>query len=160
MNIFVLDWDAEICASYHCDKHICKMIIETAQILSSVHWMNNQEAPYKLTHKNHPCCVWARDSLSNYRWLTQLGIELCKEYTNRYKRIHQVQSAIEWLMGNEPQIIDIGFTSPPQAMPEQYKGDDAVEAYRRYYLGEKIRFARWKHSEIPLWFMEGQNNER
>jgi hypothetical protein len=32
MNIFYLDEDPKICAQYHCDKHVVKMIIEYAQL--------------------------------------------------------------------------------------------------------------------------------
>lgn len=37
MNIFFLDKDPKICAQYHCDKHVVKMIVELAQLLSTVH---------------------------------------------------------------------------------------------------------------------------
>ena len=38
MNIFVLDEDPIKAAAYHCNKHVVKMIIECAQMLSTVHW--------------------------------------------------------------------------------------------------------------------------
>ena len=37
MNIFYLHENPEICAEYHCDKHVVKMILETAQMLSTAH---------------------------------------------------------------------------------------------------------------------------
>lgn len=160
MNVFFLDRDPKACAYHHCDKHVVKMILESAQILSSVHWSSGGEAPYRLTHENHPCCKWARASLSNYRWLVHLALELCYEYTFRYNKIHKTQAKIEWLADNEPLIEDIGFTEPPQAMPEEYQGEDSVEAYRRYYIGEKSYFAKWSHSEAPTWFLKGRYNER
>ena len=76
MNIFFLDWDVRKCAQEHLDKHCVKMILEYAQILCSVHHMTEQvteQVPYKLAHKNHPCCVWARNSMSNYLYLCELG---------------------------------------------------------------------------------------
>jgi hypothetical protein len=118
-----------------------------------------QEAPYKLTHKNHPSCIWARSSLSNYRWLVKLAKELCREYTKRYKKTHKTEEKIDWLMKNEPSIPDMGFIEPPQAMPEQYYREDSVEAYRGYYIGEKVSFAKWKNSEIPYWFVKREINE-
>ena len=39
MNIFILDKDLQIAAQMLCDKHIPKMIIESAQMLSTVHRM-------------------------------------------------------------------------------------------------------------------------
>ena len=87
MNIFFLDFDTNKCAEYHCDKHVVKMILETAQLLCGVHHMviherlSNDQVPYKLSHKNHPCAIWTRESLSNYLYLCDLGLELCKEET-------------------------------------------------------------------------------
>ena len=72
MNIFVLDEDVEKCAEYHCDKHVIKMILESAQMMSAVVRLNGHDTGYKLTHKNHPCTIWARKSLSNYIWLKSL----------------------------------------------------------------------------------------
>lgn len=69
MNIFILDTNPKIAAQYHVDKHVVKMILETAQLLCSAHWLNGSEAPYKLTHKNHPCAIWTRECVENYNWL-------------------------------------------------------------------------------------------
>lgn len=159
MNIFFLDYNTKKCAEYHCDKHVVKMILETAQLLCGVHHTTNQvsdEVPYKLSHKNHPCAIWARESLSNYLYLCDLGLELCKEYTYRYGKRHKSQQVIEWCMINKPQIPDIDFTTPPKAMPDEYKVIDVVESYRNYYMGAKKNFAVWKNRDIPEWF---SNNE-
>ena len=159
MNIFFLDYNTKKCAEYHCDKHVVKMILETAQLLCGVHHTTNQvsdEVPYKLSHKNHPCAIWARESLSNYLYLCDLGLELCKEYTYRYGKRHKSQQVIEWCMINKPQIPDIDFTTPPKAMPDEYKVIDVVESYRNYYMGAKKDFAVWKNRNIPEWF---SNNE-
>ena len=37
MNIFYLHKDPQQCARLHCDKHVVKMIIEYAQLLSTTH---------------------------------------------------------------------------------------------------------------------------
>ena len=155
MNIFVLDWDVKKCAQYHNDKHVVKMILETAQLLCGVHHMTHQvthQVPYKLSHKNHPCSIWARESLTNYLWLCELGLELSKEYTYRYGKRHKSQDVIEWCIVNKPQIPDKGFTEPAKAMPEQYKVKSVVESYRNYYNGEKVSFSKWKNRKIPNWF--------
>ena len=152
MNIFFLDFDTKKCAEYHCDKHVVKMILETAQLLCSAHWVIGSEAPYKLSHKNHPCSIWVRESLSNYLYLCDLGLELCEEYTYRYGKRHKSQDVIEWCLTNKPNISDTEFTEPPKAMPDEYKVNNVVESYRNYYIGAKKDFAKWKNRNIPEWF--------
>ena len=156
MNIFVLDWDVKKCAMYHNDKHVVKMILETAQLLCGVHHMTespSENVPYKLSHKNHPCSIWARESMDNYLWLCELGMELCAEYTFRYGKRHKSQQVIEWCIDNRPNIPEEGFTVPAKAMPDQYKVEDVVQSYRNYYLGEKKSFCNWKNRSIPSWFL-------
>lgn len=94
MNIFYLDSNPTLCAKYHNDKHVVKMILETAQLLCGVHWVTGKEAPYKLSHKNHPCSIWVRSSLENYLWLCELGLELCDEYTYRYGKKQDRKSVV------------------------------------------------------------------
>jgi hypothetical protein len=156
MNIFFLDLDTKKCAEYHCDKHVVKMILETAQLLCGVHHVIGNDTipiPYKLSHKNHPCAIWSRESLPNYLYLCDFGLELCKEYTYRYGRRHKSQDVIEWCLINKPNISDTEFTEPPKAMPDEYKVDSVVESYRNYYIGAKKDFAKWKNREIPEWFL-------
>jgi hypothetical protein len=158
MNIFVLDWDVKKCAEYHNDKHVVKMILETAQLLCGVHHIvnkDNTDIPYKLSHKNHPCSIWARESLTNYLWLCELGLELCKEYTYRYGKRHKSLDVIEWCVVNKPNILDKDLTEPAKAMPEKYKVKSVVESYRNYYLGDKAYFSKWKNRETPEWFNQG-----
>jgi hypothetical protein len=154
MNIFFLDYDVKKCAMFHNNRHCIKMILETAQLLCGVHWVIGKEAPYKLSHKNHPCSIWARKSLSNYLYLCELGLELCKEYTYRYGKRHKSQDVIEWCLINKPNIPDIGFTEPAKAMPDEYKVKSVVESYRNYYMGAKSGLAVWKNREKPEWFKE------
>jgi hypothetical protein len=152
MNIFFLDFDTTKCAKYHCDKHVVKMVLETAQLLCGSHWVIGSEAPYKLSHKNHPCAIWVRESLSNYLYLCDLGLELCKEYTFRYGKTHKSQSIIEWCMENKLNVADKGFTEPPKAMPDEYKVIDVIQSYRNYYIKEKSKFTTWKNRQTPEWF--------
>ena len=153
MNIFVLDKDPKTCAVYHNDKHVVKMILETAQLLCGVHWVNGGEAPYKLSHKNHPSAIWARECVENYIWLCDLGLELCNEYTYRYDKRHKSQDIIEWCLLNVPNISEKGDITPfALAMPDECKVGDAVASYRVYYMVEKRGFAVWKNRETPEWF--------
>ena len=157
MNIFYLDEDPKICAQYHCDKHLIKMILESCQLLCTAHWMTGGEAPYKKTHFNHPSNKWARESLSNYVWLCDLGMELCKEYTHRYGRLHLTQEKLEHLLKYAPKNIPFASEADvkglPLAMPDDVKGESVVNSYRRYYNKYKIDFAKYTNREEPTWLL-------
>ena len=152
MNIFVLDDDIEICAQYHVDKHVVKMILESAQLLSSAVRLSGIDAGYRLTHQNHPCSIWVRESLSNWIWLRDLSNALNAEYRYRYDKDinHKSYDVIETLP--EPNIEDLGLTPFRLAMPDDYKTDSAVESYRIYYMNDKRDIATWKNREIPHWW--------
>ena len=153
MNIFFLDFDVKKCAEYHCDKHVVKMILETAQLLCSAHHVTGGTAQYKLSHKNHPCAIWVRSSLSNYLYLCELGLALGEEYTYRYGKKHKSVEVIEWCLVNRPNIHDVDFTTPPLAMGDEYKiGNDVIESYRNYYKGAKSGIVSWKNREVPKWY--------
>jgi hypothetical protein len=122
------------------------MIIETAQMLYSAHWVLNPEklppTAYKLAHKNHPCSIWVRASLTNYLWLASLGCWLCKEYSHRYgkEKIHKTEQHIAWLFQNPPSgIPNIEMTTPNQAMPDEYKQDNPILAYQTFYRESKLK---------------------
>ena len=151
MNIFVLDKNVEKCAEYHCDKHVIKMILESAQMMSAVVRLSGYDTGYKLTHKNHPCTIWARKSLSNYKWLFKLATALNIEYRYRYNKEinHKSYDLIKTLP--MPKILDIGLTPFAQAMPEQYRNKNAVKAYRDYYINEKSDFLKWTKRKTPKW---------
>ena len=146
MNIFYLHDNPKVCSQYHVDKHVVKMILETAQLLSTAHWLSGGEGPYRATHKNHPSAIWARSNKSNYRWLCELGMELCKEYTYRYGKIHKTQQHLEWLSTNIP---NGKFTQPTLAMPDQYKSDNHIDSYRLYYIKDKSHLHSWKNRKTP-----------
>lgn len=146
MNIFVLDQDPVRAAQYHCDKHVNKMILESAQMLSTA-----LGCGYKPTHKNHPCTLWAGYSKQNAEWLVALATGLNEEYRKRYnKRVDHksmgVIKEIAWLSGALP---DVGLTPFAQAMPENFKSEDAVASYRNYYHAKE--FATWR-CETPFWW--------
>ncbi len=182
MNIFVLDTDPAVSATYHCDKHVCKMILEAGQMLCAAHWIGwleyfgkdltsfklqrdakeflRQEVPsvfqppWSLTHANHPCSVWTRETLGNYSWHSELGIALCKEYEKRYGRIHKSYTVHKWLSKNQPPRINEGEKTPfVVCMKEEFKiSSNPVECYREYYIKDKVRFAKWKKGNIPEWW--------
>jgi hypothetical protein len=155
MNIFVLDNNLKKCAEYHCDKHVCKMLIEYAQLLCSVYYytdeQDNIENIYKLAHKNHPCTIWVRQSLSNWLWLWELGLFLYKEYKYRYNKIHKSGELI--LNLPIPNLKNIGLTKQPQCMDDIYKKEFVIEAYRNYYNEAKKKLFSWKNRKIPEWII-------
>ena len=165
MNIFFLHINPEECVKMHINKHVVKMILESIQLLCSVHhfYPSGKEIKImKLTHKNHPSAIWTRESLSNYNWLLDLTKELCKEYTYRYGKVHKSEKEyLQILDENTPNIPDIGLTTPKQAMPDTYKIntsniEDSIEAYRQYYFFEKSHIFNWKKRDIPEWIIEYQ----
>lgn len=152
MNIFVVDKDPVIAAQSLCDKHIVKMPVESAQMLSAAMILTGAvvDGLYKVTHRNHQCNVWARETKSNFNWLKMHGIALCEEYTRRYGRIHKSQSVIEKTFCDS---IPQGELTPfALCMPDKYKTNNPVESYRQFYIAEKAYMAVWKYSEQPSWF--------
>lgn len=180
MNIFYLDHNPQTCAIYHADKHVVKMILEYSQLLSTAHrvldgrqgidtvngrhykrWIMEEPVNsllYKSTHVNHPSAIWCRDSAENYIWLSSLLVEVCKEYTYRYGKVHKAEEdgIVEWLVNNVPKkISNKPFTEPTPAMPDEYKDPkDSVDSYRTYYICEKYYLFSWTKRETPPWIKE------
>ena len=192
MNIFYLHDDPKTCAEMHCDKHTVKMIIEYAQLMSTAHrvldgeeyidttsngrkikrWrMKDQEwetGLMKASHINHPSNIWTRSNNNNYMWLYYMWRALCLEYTHRYGKHHACEK-YAGLIQNIPKNIPLEYnkTEPPPAMPDYCKvPGNSIASYHKYYINEKVRFAKWKNREVPLWFREGalqrmvEENER
>lgn len=165
MNIFVLSWIIENCVKYHCDKHVVKMILETAQLLSTCqHVVNPIEAEkwvsekqiYKKTHQNHPSSLWVRECRENYVWLCHFGLALCKEYAFRYDKQpsdHKCYAILKFLSSQiPPQLAPKGtITQFKMAMPDEYKTTDPIFSYRLYYLNEKSRMLVWRKRDPPKW---------
>ena len=141
MNIFYLSHCPEKAAQYQYNKHVVKMILETAQLLCTAHIILDGEAadvPYKATHKNHPSAVWVRESAENYMWAYEHMIALGKEYTKRYGKTHLTILKCRDVLYTFPKAIDYqAFVQPPQCMPDEYKSDCSVDAYWNYYENEK-----------------------
>jgi len=180
MNIFILDNSPVKSAQYQADKHVVKMILETAQMLSTVHrvldgseykapsksgktmrkaWRldtPNENILYSVTHLNHPCTQWAMQSSSNYQWLYDHFVALCDEYTYRYGKTHMTDTKLRDALSMLPKHIPIGQPTPfVQAMPEDVKNADPVTAYRNYYIQYKNNIVTWnKTRPQPTWYKE------
>lgn len=186
MNIFYLDNDPVKAAKMHCDKHVVKMIIEYAQLMSTAHRMidgemylgktangrnikrwrlpdEREDILYKASHINHPSSIWVRKSNNNYNWLYALFIALCDEYTYRYGKVHQTDATLRMALKMPPKGIPVGYLYPvPQAMPDDAKMRDPLDAYRNYYIKYKRDFAKWTKRSVPEWFeqLNTRNNMR
>ena len=158
MNIFYVNRNAKIAAQEMCDKHVVKMILESAQMLSTAHRVldgdeyANSVGLYKMAHKNHPSTKWVRQSYQHYKWLYDHMVALMQEYTYRYGKHHATERLLVPLR-EYPQAIPVsGFVDPPQCMPDHCKGEDAVLSYQTYYILEKSDFATYKRRQMPEWF--------
>lgn len=147
MNIFVLDTDPKLAAQYHCDKHVVKMILESAQMLSTAVGQG-----YKPTHTTHPCTLWVKASRSNAEWLIELATHLNVEWQNRYRHTNNHKSYIVIASISEyiSKLPQLGLTPFAQAMPIEYQQEDPVDAYRAYYK-TKRDIATWKNGK-PYWW--------
>ena len=149
MNIFVLDLNHTLCAQSHNDRHVSKMILESAQLLCTCLRSCGIEYGYKLFNPNHPCNKWVRHSYSNFIWLRSLALELGREFTHRYGTTHKSIEVIT--QAPNPTISDLGLTPFAQALPEQYRHTDAVQAYRAYYRGDKYDLLTYTNRQPPEW---------
>jgi len=155
MNIYVLSRDVAEAARYHVDRHVAKMIVESAQILCTVLYDTGVSAPYRPTHRHHPAVRWAQASLANWRWSRALALALNDEYRYRFRRPHDHRSAIVIRSLPEPDLPDRGLTPFAQIMPEPNRRDDPVAAYRAFYAAEKAHLARWTRRPVPEWWPTG-----
>ena len=176
MNIFYLHEDPIQNAKWHIDKHIVKMPIEYAQLMSTAHrlldgemyigktaigrnikrWRLHDEREdilYKASHINHPSAIWVRESIENYFEMYKLYMAVLSEFTNRYGKIHGSSKPSIALIRPPSNIPMVKGTQLPQCMPEICKvKNNPILAYRNYYIVEKNSFASWKNREIPEWF--------
>ena len=180
MNMFYLSTSPQECAEWSVNSHCVKMILESAQLLSTAHrlldgaeytdktktgrnvkrwclpdWRDDKI--YTATHMNHPCAVWCRETSSNYRWLHGLLIEYCKEYTFRYGKTHVIdRSGLLSDLSMLPKNIHIdGFLTPPSCMDTKYIiSEDPIINYRNYYKYGKAHLHKWKERQPPYWILD------
>lgn len=183
MNIFVLDLDPVKAAQLQCDKHVVKMIVESAQMLSTAHrildgdvflgpsksglrtvkqWRHPDpeldHKLYKSVHVKHPCTIWTMESACNYEWHYQHFMALCAEYSYRYDRMHETEVKLADVLKQHPKnISNKGLTPFALAMKSNLECmfDDPVKSYRAFYKTKLARFSmKWTCREIPEWFHE------
>ncbi|MBT4963216.1 MAG: hypothetical protein HON32_03455 [Francisellaceae bacterium] len=153
MNIFILDKAPKLCAQYHCDKHVIKMILETAQMMCTVLSSQGFKTPYRPTHANHPCTLWLQESSGNWKWALKMVEFLDNEYMYRYNKelSHASMTVIRSL--EEPSFPKKNRTKFAQAMPSCYQDpSDPITAYRNYYYNDKKNICTWTKRGKPKWF--------
>lgn len=174
MNIFFIDENPYSAARMLVNKHVNKMILESAQLLCTTHRVLDghlvytgkrkhyllspalENVFYRETHVNHPCAIWTRKTQGNYRWLWQHFDGLCREYTHRWGKIHNTSNLLIPLSGF-PKTINQSesITTVPLAMPDEFKEKDPVTSYRNYYRVGKSHLHKWTNREPPQW-MKGE----
>jgi|TARA_B110000211_G_scaffold202573_1_gene234840 hypothetical protein len=172
MNIFFLHKDPQWAANALCDKHVPKMLLESAQMLSTAvrrhkTEFENYDKIYKSAYPNHPMTKWVGDTRNNFRWALENAVFISQEYYKRFKKIHKSSEVINniydakymedipmmWVRPSYHLPKYTGITTPPQCMPDEYKDDDYVTAYRKYYQGAKAYFAKWQRGvPAPDWW--------
>src|ERR1044072_3155274 len=170
MNIFIVDESPIQAARDLCNKHVTKMIIESAQILCTVYrirWSERWNVPdkpelfptlYRSTHIHHPAVKWTAGSVHNTDWLWHHVVTLEEEYRHRFNRVHKTALVIPEIHNRKWSIwIADGdwtrHTPFAQCMPERYRSNDPISSYRAYYIGEKSKFARWSpRTTAPVWW--------
>ena len=139
MNIFYLDKCPEKAAQLQYNKHVVKMILESAQMLCTAHHVygSPDDVPYKQAHLNHPSTIWVRENSLHYDWLYTHMMALGYEYILRYGKRHLSIIKCKHLHMHPENIPHEPFEQPPQCMPDEYKDKCSVQAYWNYYIGEK-----------------------
>ena len=151
MNIFYLDKCPYKAAELQYNKHVVKMILESAQMLCTAHHHYNlfTDVPYKKAHYNHPSTIWCRQNKNHYRWLYNHMIALGQEYTARYGKEHLSITKCRLPLFKYPTGIPEGkFEQPPQCMPDEYKHKSAIHAYWNYYIGDKSAICNTKKEKL------------
>lgn len=159
MQLFVLDENVNKNVEYYVDKHVVKILTECCQILCTVYRQNTKDnIPdfiYKITHKNHPCTLWAGQCKENWQYTLSLGQALYNEYQYRYNKPDKHLKALEIIKYLRICNIDLPefkrMTDFTLAMPDKYKHENPIIAYRQYYIGEKQHLFKWSKRNKPDW---------
>ena len=176
MNIFYISKDPVQAAEWMVDKHVVKMILESAQMLSTAHrildgqetlgksktgrnvkrWVlpdSREGVLYSATHINHPSAIWCRQSVENYNWLADHMFALLYEYTYRYNKQHKIEGELSYMLQSPPFALkEYDITVMPSAMADEYKiSDDPLVNYRNYYKVGKVRMHKWTNRQPPEW---------
>ena len=159
MNIFFLHTDPQWAANALCDKHVPKMLLESAQMLSTAVQANAKERLedlYKPAYPKHPMTIWVGFNRDCFRWALENAVYINHQYEQRFNKGHKSFKVVQTIYDNNyiNDIPDGFFKEPPQCMPDEYKDKDYITAYRKYYQGAKAYFAKWEKGVFaPEWWV-------
>ena len=148
-----------------CDKHIVKMILESAQLLSTCHRVqdgteyydktangrkikggndpnpNLEPLLYKAGWVKHPSTIWLFESAYNYIWLYKHMIALNDEYKKRYNHTknHVTIDKLGEILKHPPKNAKYNkiATEPKPANAEYCKMMVKLAVTEKYYIMEK-----------------------
>ena len=173
MNLFATS-DSPLQSAYDLpDKLVCKMALETAQMLAanfSEEFLDyggltkKDGSKYRSTHKNHPCTVWGRQCPANTAWMILHGLAICAEFHRRYGKIHSCLRAhldAKRLFEQNGGSLSVWEDHTPfmRAINEQLYPEirrnytiETTEAYRQYMHHK--HYAKWDKlpSSKPSWW--------
>jgi hypothetical protein len=173
MNIFFLSMNSTKLANMYCDQHVIKILLEICQMLYTAWFFSDEmdyvseHAPfnknkttrgYKPAHKGHPMTLWISSCRENYTFAAEIAMSLALEYNKRFGKIHACSKHALWLHENIPSRFELresdkayyasediksGLTRIPECMPDEYKDPSIIKSYEKYYVGDKLKFARF-----------------
>ena len=137
---------------YHPDKHIVKMPVEAAQLLSNAFYKIGKlpHVVYKPSHLHHPLNKWVCESLNNWLWWAEYTLLMGKEYSFRYGKKHASVEMVKKF--TIPELPIIGMTPFVKCVPEEFRHLDVVEAYRQYFIRDKNHIRKYTKRDIPDWW--------
>ena len=155
MNIFAVDYNPVVAARSLCDRHLSKMSVETAQMISAAlikHKcpvsklpLTKAGTPYRGGHPHHPATLWSGETQGNYRWLCLHGLALTSEFKKRYKKTHACRKPIQDMCGllsyiPKGELTPFARCINKETYPELHDKSQwrsVVLAYRAYYMLDK-----------------------
>jgi hypothetical protein len=159
VNLFILDLDLRANAEAHVDSHVVKMPLEAAQLACTALHANGVTAPYKPTHRNHPCAVWTRATRMNFIWTCEYGLALCREYNFRYGKFHKCAEVLRTCLW-QYEAVPLGEQTPfaiAISPPHRIESADPVSQYRHYYNHGKRHLAKWSGRTPPAWYIADES---
>lgn len=179
VNIFFTDWDPVVAARDSCDSYVIKIPVEVATMLSAVHWRTGYNGPVcsgmplkldgalvmpaigpyrdsRVIKSSSEIYKWLTKSQGNYNYAIGYGLELVREYTRRYGKLHSSEGALLWLKDNIPCIPDGAMTEDiALAMPKMYKNRyNPTHSYKLYLFHEKFGVLKWNRGQMPGWYKQ------
>jgi len=176
MNMFVVDECPERSAVALCDKHIPKMAVESVQMLvsalrrhgatDSMVPITKAGTPHKGGYSHHPCTIWAGDSSANFAWLMDHAFFICMEFEKRFSKRHACRDQLKKIAYTSfeadldiprkkmtPIALAVGPKLQEQVGATHLPINEAVGVYRKFYISDKARFAKWeKGTPPPEWW--------